>query len=104
MTPSDEFYRGRKVLVTGAGGFIGSHLTEALARAGAVVTAMIKYSGSAQWGNLEFAPIEVQRSIEVVAGNVEDSDYVMNVVHGKEVVFHLAALIAIPYSYIAPRS
>ena len=104
MTLSNEFYRGRKVLVTGAGGFIGSHLSEALARAGAAVTAMIRYSSSAHWGNLEFAPAEVKRSIEVVAGNVEDPDYVMNVMRGKDIVFHLAALIAIPYSYIAPRS
>lgn len=104
MTSNSDFYRGRKVLVTGAGGFIGSHLAEALTRAGASVTAMIKYSAAANWGNLEFAPAEIRRSIEVAAGNVEDSDYVANIMRDKEIVFHLAALIAIPYSYIAPRS
>jgi NAD dependent epimerase/dehydratase len=97
-------YSGRKVLVTGAAGFIGSHLTEALVRAGAEVTAMIKYSAASHWGNLEFANSEIKKSIMVVAGNVEDSDFVMHVAAGKDVIFHLAALIAIPYSYVAPRS
>lgn len=99
-----KFYRGRKVLVTGAGGFIGSHLTEALVEAGADVTAIIKYSSTSAWGNLEQGSSEFKRSLKVVAGNVEDSDFVADVVRGKDVVFHLAALIAIPYSYSAPRS
>ena len=103
MSEVDNFYRGKKVLVTGAGGFIGSHLSEALVSAGANVTAMIKYSSSSSWGNLEHAP-SVVRAMDVVAGNVEDSDFVAGVVRGKDVVFHLAALIAIPYSYVAPRS
>lgn len=104
MTQFDQFYRGRNVLVTGAGGFIGSHLTETLARAGANVTAMIKYSSSSHRGNLEHGSADFKRSIEVVAGNVEDSDFVFSIVRGQDVVFHLAALIAIPYSYVAPRS
>jgi NAD dependent epimerase/dehydratase len=104
MTEFVQFYRGRKVLVTGAGGFIGSHLAEALVKAGANVTAMIKYSASSHWGNLEYGSPEFKRSVNVVAGNVEDSDFVAGVVRGQDVVFHLAALIAIPYSYIAPRS
>lgn len=99
-----HLYHGKNVLVTGAGGFIGSHLTEALVEAGANVTAMLKYGSSAHWGNLEYAPATVKKSIEVVSGNVEDSDFLMGVVKGKDVVFHLAALIAIPYSYVAPRS
>ena len=99
-----HLYHGKNVLVTGAGGFIGSHLTEALVEAGANVTAMLKYGSSAHWGNLEYAPAAVRKSIEVVSGNVEDSDFVMGAVKGKDVVFHLAALIAIPYSYVAPRS
>lgn len=98
------FYSGRKVLVTGAGGFIGSHLTEALVAAGADVTAMIKYGSAAHWGNLEHGSSEFKRALKVVAGNVEDGDYVQHVMKDQEVVFHLAALIAIPYSYIAPRS
>jgi NAD dependent epimerase/dehydratase len=104
MTDLGSFYSGKNVLVTGAGGFIGSHLAEALARAGANVTAMIKYGSSSQWGNLEHADVDIKRTLKVVAGNVEDSDFVMNVVRGQDVVFHLAALIAIPYSYVAPRS
>jgi NAD dependent epimerase/dehydratase len=104
MSEIENFYRGKKVLVTGAGGFIGSHLSEALVRAGANVTAMIKYSASSSWGNLEHGTPSIRRAVNVVAGNVEDSDFVVGVVRGKDVVFHLAALIAIPYSYIAPRS
>lgn len=104
MIDLQSFYRGKNVLVTGAGGFIGSHLAEALARNGANVTAMIKYGSSSHWGNLEHADANTKRSLRVVAGNVEDSDFVMSVVKGKDVVFHLAALIAIPYSYVAPRS
>jgi len=100
----DKFYQGRKVLVTGAGGFIGSHLTEALVNAGADVTAMIKYSSASVWGNLEHGSTRLKSSVKVVAGNVEDSDFIADVVRGKDVVFHLAALIAIPYSYVAPRS
>lgn len=99
-----SFYGGKNVLVTGAGGFIGSHLAEALANLGANVTALIKYGSSSHWGNLEHANVETKRALKVVAGNVEDSDFVMNIVEGQEVVFHLAALIAIPYSYVAPRS
>ncbi|GAA3099367.1 SDR family NAD(P)-dependent oxidoreductase [Rhizobium viscosum] len=104
MIDLKHFYRGRNVLVTGAGGFIGSHLAEALVEAGANVTAMIKYGSSSHWGNLEHASPSTKRSLEVVSGNVEDSDFVINAVKGKDVVFHLAALIAIPYSYLAPRS
>lgn len=104
MIDLQSFYSGKNVLVTGAGGFIGSHLAEALARLGANVTAMIKYGSSSHWGNLEHADAEIKRTLHVVAGNVEDSDFVMNVCQAKDVVFHLAALIAIPYSYVAPRS
>lgn len=103
MSP-DHFYQGKNVLVTGAGGFIGSHLAERLISLGANVTAMIKYGSSSHWGNLEHGDVKVKRELKVVSGNVEDSDFVTNVVQGQDVVFHLAALIAIPYSYLAPRS
>lgn len=96
--------KGKRVFVTGAGGFIGSHLTEELVKAGADVTAMIHYNSSAKWGNLEFLPPDVKKAIRVVAGNVEDSDFIMQSLKGMDIVFHLAALIAIPFSYIAPRS
>lgn len=96
--------QGKKVFVTGAGGFIGSHLTEELVRVNADVTAMIRYGSSANWGNLEFLSPDIRREIKVVAGNVEDSDFMMHSLKGQDIVYHLAALIAIPYSYVAPRS
>ncbi|MCS6814736.1 MAG: GDP-mannose 4,6-dehydratase [Cyanobacteria bacterium] len=97
-------WTGKQVLVTGAGGFIGSHLCEALVQAGAEVTAMIRYSSRSDWGNLELLPPDHKANLRVVAGNIEDSDFVARQVKGKAVVFHLAALIAIPYSYVAPLS
>jgi NAD dependent epimerase/dehydratase len=106
ISPGDRFmtWMGKKVLVTGAGGFIGSHLCEALVAAGAEVTAMIHYSSRSDWGNLELLPAESRKSLKVVAGDIQDSDFVLRQVKGQAVVFHLAALIGIPYSYVAPRS
>jgi NAD dependent epimerase/dehydratase len=95
---------GAAVLVTGAGGFIGSHLCERLVSEGAEVTAMVRYASGSSWGNLDFLGPATKDRLKVVAGDIQDSDFVANVVAGKDVVFHLAALIAIPYSYIAPRS
>jgi NAD dependent epimerase/dehydratase len=97
-------WTSRKVLVTGAGGFIGSHLCEALIELGADVTAMIHYNSRNDWGNLEFLSSQHKAGLHVVAGNIEDSGFVAKQVKEKSVVFHLAALIAIPYSYIAPLS
>ncbi|MGE0417776.1 MAG: GDP-mannose 4,6-dehydratase [Acetobacteraceae bacterium] len=95
---------GTKVLVTGAGGFIGSHLVEALVNAGADVTAMVRYNSGSLIGNLALSSRDVLGSIRIVSGNIEDSDFVYRAVEGQEIVLHLAALIAIPYSYEAPRS
>ncbi len=97
-------WNAKKVLVTGAGGFIGSHLCERLVAAGAEVHALIRYTSRSDWGNLELLPEERKRELRVLAGNVEDGDFVGRHVEGKDIVFHLAALIAIPYSYHAPRS
>jgi NAD dependent epimerase/dehydratase len=95
---------GARVLVTGAAGFIGSHLCEALVGLGATVTAMVHYNSRNHAGNLEFVPPAVRSAMRIVAGNIEDSDFVARQVQAQDVVFHLAALIGIPYSYVAPLS
>jgi NAD dependent epimerase/dehydratase len=94
--------KGKKVLVTGAGGFIGSHLVELLLHKGAMVRAFIRYNGRNDWGMLSDLPAESQKSIEVVAGDIRDPFFVHKAVQGCDAVFHLAALIGIPYSYAAP--
>jgi len=94
----------KRVLVTGAGGFIGSHLTETLCRAGARVTAIVRYGSASSIGHLALIPDGLRSNLKIVAGNIEDSDFVVRAMEEQEIVFHLAALIAIPYSYVAPRS
>jgi len=95
---------GKKTLVTGAGGFIGSHLCETLLELGADVTAMVHYNSRGDWGNLEFLSPESKQALRLVSGNIEDSGFMSRHIKGQHVVFHLAALIAIPYSYTAPLS
>lgn len=96
-------WAGKKVLVTGAGGFIGSHLVEELVRAGADVRALVKYNGRSDVGMLNAVPADVRDAIEIIHGDITDPFYVKWAAEGREVVFHLAALIAIPYSYTAPK-
>lgn len=91
-----------KVLVTGADGFIGSHLTEALLKEGYQVRALAQYNSFNYWGWLE--DIKPSSNLEIVCGDVRDPNYCREISKGIDVIFHLAALIAIPYSYIAPES
>lgn len=91
-----------KVLVTGANGFIGSHLTELLVREGYAVKALSEYNSFNDWGWLE--DIGCLEKIEVVSGDVRDPHFCNHVMKDIDLVFHLAALIAIPYSYVAPSS
>lgn len=93
---------GRHVLVTGASGFIGSHVVEHLVRAGHRVRALVRYNGRDDRGYLGDLAPEVQRSIEVVRGDLKDPSMVRRAVAGAEWVLHLGALIAIPYSYQNP--
>jgi NAD dependent epimerase/dehydratase len=93
-----------KVLVTGAGGFIGSHLVERLVERGYNVRALVHYNSSSYWSNLEEVAPKCLREVEVMPGDVTDSARVEEAVRGCDIVFHLAALISIPYSYSAVRS
>ncbi|UFS69346.1 SDR family NAD(P)-dependent oxidoreductase [Geomonas sp. RF6] len=96
-------YQGEHVLVTGAGGFIGSHLVERLVREGGKVRAFVRYNSRGDAGMLRLLDSQVRREVETVAGDLRDSDAVRKAVQGCRVVFHLGALIAIPYSYLHPR-
>jgi len=97
-------WAGRRVLVTGADGFIGSHLAERLVALGAEVRAFCFYNSNGSWGWLDGSDLEVKQSLDVRLGDIRDARFVEQAVAGVDVVFHLAALIAIPYSYVAPES
>ncbi len=92
----------KRALVTGADGFIGSHLTEMLVQQGWQVKALSHYNSFNHWGWLE--DVECKESIEILTGDVRDPHYCKHVTRDVDVIFHLAALIAIPYSYVAPDS
>ncbi|MEW6359776.1 MAG: SDR family NAD(P)-dependent oxidoreductase [Planctomycetota bacterium] len=96
-------WSGRKVLVTGGSGFIGSHLTERLVQLGAKVRVFLHYDMGGEIGLLRHSPRDVLDAIEPMWGDIKDADAVRAAVKGREVVFHLAALIGIPYSYVNPR-
>jgi NAD dependent epimerase/dehydratase len=90
------------VLVTGADGFIGSHLCEALVRKGHHVKAFVLYNSFNSWGWLDYIPVEIKENLEVFAGDIRDPHGVKKAMEGCDAVLHLAALIAIPYSYHSP--
>jgi dTDP-glucose 4,6-dehydratase len=91
------------VLVTGAGGFIGSHLVEALVREGRKVRGFVRYNGRGDAGQLRFLPPDVRREVEVVLGDLRDANAIQDAARGTGVIYHLGALIGIPYSYVHPR-
>ncbi len=95
-------WRDLRVAVTGAGGFVGSHLATRLVEEGARVKALVHYNSRNDWGHLRSLPTQVVGKLEVLAGDIREPRAVRELVDGAEVVFHLAALIGIPYSYTSP--
>jgi dTDP-glucose 4,6-dehydratase len=98
-----EGLTGRAVLVTGAGGFIGGHLVERLVAEGATVRAFVRYNSRNERGTLDWFAPDVMREVDVVLGELRDVESVAAAIAGVEIVFHLGAQIAIPYSYVNPR-
>ncbi|WP_352404927.1 NAD-dependent 4,6-dehydratase LegB [Sporanaerobacter acetigenes] len=96
--------KGKKVLITGSEGFIGSHLTERLVELGAEVTALVQYNSFNNWGWIDTFDEEIKNNINVITGDIREYDNVKRMVKGQDIVFHLAALIAIPYSYLSPMA
>ncbi|HEY9062157.1 MAG TPA: NAD-dependent 4,6-dehydratase LegB [Pseudobacteroides sp.] len=96
--------RGKSVLVTGSEGFIGSHLVEKLIERGAEVKALVQYNSFNRWGWIDTLPDSIKQEIEIFLGDVREYDNIKKAVKGQEIVFHLAALIAIPYSYLSPAA
>ena len=92
----------KKIFITGADGFIGSHLTESLVRSGFSVRAFVMYNSFNSWGWLDHVPAEVKASMEITAGDVRDPHGIYEAMRGCDAVLHLAALIAIPYSFHSP--
>ena len=96
-------FKDKKILVTGAGGFMGSHLTEHLVELGADVKAFVRYNSRNDWGLLELLPKKKKDRIEVIMGDLKDANAVHHAAKDRDIIFHLGALIAIPYSYVHPR-
>lgn len=99
------FWNGKKVLVTGAGGFIGSHLCENLVHAGSKVRAFIRYNSKNSYGLIESIPADIRKDIEIVTGDLMDESSFSNVLkdHNVDTIFHMAAIPSIPYSFQNPR-
>ena len=98
-----SFWQGKSVLVTGAGGFIGSHLVERLHAQGAKVRAFVRYNSRGDAGLLRQLPPETLTQLEIIGGDIRDSSAILTASEGAEIIFHLGALISIPYSYVHPR-
>jgi len=99
---NSEFWKSKRVLVTGAAGFIGGHLTHKLLEMGAEVTAFIRYTSRGSQGSLSTLPNELRSGLRIISGDIRDPAAVTNAVRNQNVIFHLAALIGIPYSYVHP--
>ena len=96
-------WQGKQVLITGAGGFIGSHLAERLVAEGARVRAFVRYNSRGDVGLLRLVPPEIRSQLKIISGDLRDTEAIRIAVQGVDILFHLGALIAIPYSYIHPR-
>lgn len=96
--------KNKKILVTGGEGFIGSHLVERLVELGAEVTALVQYNSFNNWGWIESFSDNIKNQISIITGDVREFDNINKAIKGKNIVFHLAALIAIPYSYQSPSA
>ena len=103
MSAPRSSWQGRQVLVTGAGGFIGSHLVDALARRGASVRGFVRYTSMGGVGWLDDLEPDVRRAVEIYQGDLVNPEAVARAAEGCEVIFHLGALIPIPYSFRHPR-
>ncbi len=102
MTSEKKYWAGRHILVTGAGGFIGSHLVETLVKQGANIRAFVRYNSRNDPGLLNMLPLDVLANVEIIRGDLRDLAALQSAMHGMSHVFHLGALIAIPYSYLHP--
>ncbi len=100
----NNIWKSKNVFVTGSGGFVGSHLVEKLLDLGANVTALVHYNSRNNWGMLELIDSRNIANLNVKMGDIRDAYLMRNLTKGQDYVFHLAALIGIPYSYVAPNS
>jgi nucleoside-diphosphate-sugar epimerase len=98
-----DFWRDKTVLVTGAAGFIGSHLTERLVQSGSRVRAFVRYNSANSYGLLDLLPAEIRQKVEVFTGDIIDASSIYPALEGMQIVFHMAALPSIPYSLRNPR-
>ena len=94
----------KKILVTGGGGFIGSHLIETLIKNGYSVRTIVPYNPDNSWGWIDSFEPNMKKNLEVISGDICDQNLVIKLVKNVDIIFHLAALISIPYSYLSPRS